>query len=91
MVYEIKCHNCGEIMDWGGERPEESMDPEKDYPDDIMKFDGNWYCEECVNKFVVFGIGEIAERIEWLEDRMNEVCDTIGISKAGGSPAEREE
>ena len=91
MVYEIKCHNCGEIMDWGGERPEESIDPNKDYPDDIMKFDGNWYCEECVNKFVVFGIGEIAERIEWLEDRMNEVCDTLGISKAGGSPAEREE
>jgi len=90
MVYEIKCHNCGEIMDWGGEKPEESMDPNKEYPDDIMKFDDNWYCKDCVEKFVVFGIGEIEERIEWLEDRMEQALDTLGISKAGGPPSQGE-
>lgn len=84
MVYEIKCNNCGEIMDFGGTRPEESMDAREDYPDDVMKFDGNWYCKDCVEKFVIFGIGEIEDRIDYLEDRMEEVLDALGISKAEG-------
>jgi len=84
MVYEIKCNNCGEIMDFGGTRPEESFDQSKSYPDDVMKFDGNWYCKDCVEKFVIFGIGEIEDRIDYLEDRMEEVLDTLGISKAEG-------
>ena len=71
MVYEIKCNNCGDLMDWGGERPEESLDPRNSYSDDIMKFDGNWYCQDCVEKFVIFGIGEIEERIDYLEDRIS--------------------
>ena len=84
MVYEIKCHNCGDLIDWGGKRPEETLDPEDDYSDDVMKFDGNWYCQDCVEKFVIFGIGEIEERIDYLEDRMEEVLDALGISKAEG-------
>jgi len=71
-------------MDFGGTRPEESMDPREDYPDDVMKFDGNWYCKDCVEKFVIFGIGEIEDRIDYLEDRMEEVLDALGISKAEG-------
>lgn len=71
-------------MDFGGTRPEESMHPREDYPDDVMKFDGNWYCKDCVEKFVIFGIGEIEDRIDYLEDRMEEVLDALGISKAEG-------
>lgn len=82
MVYEIECNNCGELKDFGGTRPEDSLDPQDTYPDDVTKFDGNWYCKSCVEKFVVFGIGEIEDRIEHLEDRMEEVLDALGISKA---------
>lgn len=71
-------------MDWGGEKPEETLDANDTYSDEIMKFDGNWYCKDCVEKFVIFGIGEIEERIDYLEDRMKEVLDALGISKAEG-------
>lgn len=78
-------------MDWGGEKPEESLDPRKSYSDNVIKFDGNWYCKDCVEKFVIFGIGEMGESIDWLEDRMMEVLDTLGIADAGGPPVRDDE
>jgi hypothetical protein len=84
MVYEVKCDNCGKIIDFGGRRPEDSLDAKKTYPDNVIEFDGGTYCKDCVEEFVKFGIGEINERLEYLEDRMEEVLDTLGISKAQG-------
>ncbi len=84
MVYEVKCNNCGEIIDWGGTKPENKLGP-TEKPDDIIEFDGNKYCKDCVQKFVRFGIGEMGERVTYLEDRMEEALDALGISKAQGA------
>ncbi|MBC5792566.1 MAG: hypothetical protein H8Z69_00860 [Nanohaloarchaea archaeon] len=74
MVYEKKCSNCGDIIDFGG----------KDrgrLPDDAIKFDDEIYCKDCVQEFVRFGIGNVVERIEQLEDTMEDVRDELGLEK----------
>lgn len=83
MVYEIKCDNCGKIVDWGGTKPENQVGP-TEKPENIIEFDDKIYCKECVEKLVKFGIGETNARLDYLEDRMKEVLDTLGISEAQG-------
>ena len=72
MVYEIKCHQCGEILDFGGSGPAE-------IPDDAIEWDDNVYCKECVEEFVKLGVGDIKERVTNLEDTMDKVADSLGI------------
>ena len=72
MVYEIKCSQCGKMIDFGGEQPE-------GLPEDAYEFNDNIYCRECVKEFVEFGTGELNSRIESLEDDMEEVKKGMGI------------
>lgn len=88
MVYEVKCDNCGKIVDFGGKPPEDKIGP-TEKPENVIEFDGKTYCKECVEEFVKFGIGETNARLDYLEDRMKEVLDTLGISEAqGGNDSE---
>ncbi|MFB6143851.1 MAG: hypothetical protein ABEJ98_00935 [Candidatus Nanohaloarchaea archaeon] len=74
MVYEIKCSQCGKLIDFGGE--------EKDrLPENAYEFNGDIYCRECVKEFVEFGTGELNERIESLEDDMEEVKKGMGMEE----------
>lgn len=82
MVYEVKCSECDKIIDFGGRSPEESLDATKTFPEDAYRFNGEVYCRECVEKFVKFGIGEIDDRVEYLEERMEKVLEALGLSKA---------
>ncbi|MFB6241348.1 MAG: hypothetical protein ABEJ36_00915 [Candidatus Nanosalina sp.] len=81
MVYEIKCSNCGKIVDFGGKPPEDKIGPTQK-PENIIEFDGETYCRECVQELVEFGIGNIDARLDYLEDRMEEALDALGLSKA---------
>jgi len=72
MVYEIKCHQCGKIIDFGGSGPAE-------IPDDAIEWDDNVYCRECVEEFVRLGVGDVKLRVTELEDAMDKVADTLGI------------
>lgn len=74
MVYEIECAQCGELIDFGGEEPDE-------LPEDAVEFDGKVYCSDCVKEFVETGTGEITDRVENLENMMDEVADQLGIEK----------
>lgn len=74
MVYEIKCVECGKIIDFGGHKPEK-------LPEDALEFNGNIYCRECVKEFVEFGTGDILERVRGLEDKMEDMRDELGIEK----------
>lgn len=74
MVYEKKCAECGQILDFGGEDP-------GSLPEGAIEFNDNIYCKNCVQKFVEFGTGNITERIEMLETTLEEVADELGIEK----------
>lgn len=74
MVYEVKCSQCGKIIDFGGEDPEE-------LPEDAYEFNDNVYCRECVKRFVEFGTGELSSRVESLEDDMEEAKKALGIKE----------
>lgn len=60
------------MIDFGGKEP-------KRLPEDAYEFNDNVYCRECVRKFVEFGTGELNERVESLEDDMEEVKKGMGI------------
>lgn len=79
MVYEVKCDNCGTIIDFGGRAPEDSLNPEDKFPDDAIEFDGSTYCKECVNELIQFGAGNITSRIDHLEERLREALEALGI------------
>ncbi|MFB6204163.1 MAG: hypothetical protein ABEJ75_00795 [Candidatus Nanohaloarchaea archaeon] len=84
MVYEVKCAECGKVIDFGGREPSDFSGEEK-LPEDAIEFQGDVYCRECVKKFVQFGVGEIEERVDQLEDNLEEVMDAVGIEKDMGS------
>lgn len=83
MVYEIKCDNCGKIIDFGGRSPEESASGKKKFPDNAIKFDGSTYCRECVQDLIKFGAGDIQHKIDYVMDKMDEVLDALGIRNPG--------
>lgn len=74
MVYEKKCVQCGKMIDFGG------RDPGR-LPENGMKFNGDIYCKECVKEFVEFGTGELVDRIEHLEQTMEDVREALGLEK----------
>jgi len=82
MVYEVKCENCGELIDFGGHDPEEkAVGSHSRIPEDAIKFDDKVFCKDCVKKFVTFGIGEVEDKLEFLEEEMEEVRDALGMEK----------
>lgn len=72
MVYEIKCHQCGRIIDFGGSGPAE-------IPEDAIEWGDNVYCQQCVEEFVKLGVGDVRERLDYVEDRMREASEALGI------------
>lgn len=78
MVYEIKCAECGDIIDFGGEEPDE-------LPEDAVEFDDKVYCSDCIKDFVEAGTGDVVERVNQLENMMDEVADQLGLEKHLGS------
>lgn len=81
MVYEKKCSECGKIIDFGGEDPEENK-YKKDLPDNAMRFNEKLYCRECVKEFVEFGTGSILDRIEELEQNLDDIRKELGMEKS---------
>lgn len=82
MVYTIKCSECGKIIEFGSKRPEETLDAKDTFPNDAYEFNDKIYCRECVEELIEFGAKDIKGRLDYLEDRMEEVLDALGISKA---------
>lgn len=74
MVYEKKCAECGDLLDFGGKDPDQ-------LPENGIEFDGELYCKECVRKFVEFGTGDIIERINSIENSVKEIKDELGMEK----------
>ena len=72
MVYEIKCSQCGKVIDFGG-----SGEPE--IPDNAIEWNGEVFCEECVKEFVKLGVGDVKARVEKLELAMDQVSSAIDI------------
>ena len=72
MVWEVKCHQCEEILEFGGSG-------EKEIPEDAIEWDGNVYCKSCVEQFVKLGVGDIQSRVDYLEETMQEVADDLGV------------
>jgi len=82
VVYEVKCSECGKIIDFGGSKPGEiELDNRDPLPEKATKFDGETYCKECVKKFVEFGTGDVIERIESIEDNIEDVRQALGLDK----------
>jgi len=74
MVYEKKCVECGKMLDFGGK-------DKGRLPENGLKFNGDIYCRECVQKFVQFGTGNVMDRLNSLESDMKDVKDEIGLEK----------
>ncbi|MFP4230025.1 MAG: hypothetical protein ACLFRK_02690 [Candidatus Nanohaloarchaea archaeon] len=72
MVWEVKCAECGDILEFGG------SDPER-IPENAVEWNDEVYCEECVRKFVKLGTGDIKARVEYIEEILDEVTDELGI------------
>lgn len=84
MVWEVKCDNCDSIINWGGSEPSKyaTEDPEEmKLGDEAIRFDDKVYCKVCVKKFVKFGVGDVEDRVDYLEDRMKEVMQAVGMEK----------
>jgi hypothetical protein len=82
MVYEVECDNCGDILDFGGHDPEDRpVGEQSKIPGNAVKFDGKVYCEECVEEFVKFGIGDVQDKIDFLEDELEDVKEELGMEK----------
>ena len=71
MVYEVKCSNCGVILNFGGKDPDEKFGDEQKIPDNALEFDDSIYCRECVKKFVKFGSKDVFERLDKLETKVD--------------------
>ncbi|PSH00372.1 MAG: hypothetical protein BRC30_03890 [Nanohaloarchaea archaeon SW_7_46_7] len=72
MVYEVKCSNCGDILNFGGKDPEEKFGgDEQKIPENALEFDDEVYCRGCVEKFVRFGGEEMLDRLEKLETKVS--------------------
>ncbi len=73
MVYSLRCSECNNLIKFGsGEEPD-------DVPGKAIRWDGKVYCKDCVQKFVKLGVGDVRERIEYLEETMDEVAQTLGL------------
>ncbi len=81
MVYSKRCENCDKLIDFGSTDPEKDDLSPNDLPDNAMRFDGTLYCKECVKKFVQFGTGDLQSRIEFLEQKMEDVAEALGMQK----------
>ncbi len=81
MVYEVKCDNCEEIINFGGHNPEESPDPGTKLPENAIEFDDSIYCRTCVKKLVRFGIGDIEDRVDFLEHQVKDIREELGMEK----------
>lgn len=81
MVYEKKCSECGKILDFGGEDPEEDDFTPKGLPENAMRFNDNIYCRECVKNFVEFGTGSLMERMNSLEENLDDIRKELGMEK----------
>lgn len=72
MVYEVKCENCGDILNFGGEDPDDKFGEEEEkIPENAMEFDGEVYCRSCVKELVQFGAQGVMDRLEKLETKVN--------------------
>jgi len=71
MVYEVKCSNCGDILDFGGEDPDEKFGEGSKIPENAIEFDGEVYCRECVKELIHFGSQDILGRLTQLETKVN--------------------
>lgn len=74
MVYEKKCTECGDVIDFGGE-------DDGTLPEDAIEFDGEIYCRNCVRKFVEFGTGELEDRFSRIEDAIEDIQRELGMEK----------
>jgi len=81
MVYSKRCVNCDKLIDFGSTDPEKDDLTPNELPDNAMRFDGKLYCKECVKKFVQFGTGDLQSRIEFLEQKMEDVAEALGMQK----------
>lgn len=75
MVWEIKCHQCEDVKAFGGSPP-------KQIPEDVIEWDGNYYCRECVQEFVRLGVGDVRERLDYVEEKLQEASEALGIEFA---------
>ncbi|MFB6100497.1 MAG: hypothetical protein ABEK16_04450 [Candidatus Nanohalobium sp.] len=82
MVYEVRCDNCGDLIDFGGRNPEERpVAPQSKLPENAVEFDDNVYCEECVEKFVKAGVGDIQEEVNFLKESVEDIREELGMEK----------
>lgn len=82
MVYEVKCDRCGDLIDFGGHNPEEKeVAPKSKIPDDAFELDDKVFCQSCVKDLVRFGIGDVRERMEFLESELEDVKDELGMER----------
>lgn len=81
MVYEVKCDNCGDVLDFGGHDPEEQPIPREKLPENAVEFDGNVYCEECVRSFVEAGVGEVMDKVDFLKSEVDDIKKELGMEK----------
>lgn len=71
MVYEVKCSNCGDILNFGGKDPDDKFGDEDKIPENAMEFDDEVYCRSCVKELVKFGSQGMMDRLERLETKVN--------------------
>ncbi len=74
MVYEKKCVECGDLIDFGGEDSER-------LPEDAIEFNGDIYCKDCVKRFVEFGTGDVMSWIEELQEAIEKIEDELGLER----------
>lgn len=73
MVYEKKCSNCGQLMEFGGRESLENL------PDNAIEFDGSIYCKKCVRELIQFGTDGIIDDIKTLKKKAQKMVYQMGL------------
>lgn len=80
MVYEIKCSECGKVIDFGGHEPSDFSGKDK-LPENAIEFNDETYCRECIKELMEFGMQDLEDRVDYLEERLGDVLEAMGMEE----------
>jgi len=73
MVYERKCGNCDQLIEFGGRESLENL------PDNAIEFDGNIYCKKCVRELIQFGSDNVLDDVKELKKKAQKMVYQMGL------------
>lgn len=72
-MYEKKCNNCGQLIEFGGRESLENL------PDNAIEFGGEIYCKKCIRELIQFGSDGIIDEVKELKEKAQKIVYQMGL------------